>query len=282
LTDFWSSQLVLALGLNLVVQTIQIGAYAARLAGVLSGRIATSISLFNLFVLVSRLANLAYAPMLGTISDRTAHAARNPALAGAAIHQFDLQLRLIVLAGTFGTALGALLLPTFLLLFMRGIRAFERLGSVPRAMLRLLDPRVVLDILRSPRIPAFSSLARFSPRHIPAELLVGNVVVTGIYAIGVVASVYASILRPEVARTAVLLSGVVNGIATISFSLIVDPTSAYITDQAVKGERPLIEVKSMVLYLALTAIAGTLLSQLILYPAALFIGWVAHVVNLLH
>ena len=282
MTDFWSSQLVLALGLNLVVQTIQIGAYAARLAGVLSGRIATSISLFNLFVLVSRLANLAYAPMLGTISDRTAHAARNPALAGAAIHQFDLQLRLIVLAGTFGTALGALLLPTFLLLFMRGIRAFERLGSVPRAMLRLLDPRVVLDILRSPRIPAFSSLARFSPRHIPAELLVGNVVVTGIYAIGVVASVYASILRPEVARTAVLLSGVVNGIATISFSLIVDPTSAYITDQAVKGERPLIEVKSMVLYLALTAIAGTLLSQLILYPAALFIGWVAHVVNLLH
>jgi hypothetical protein len=282
LTDFWSSQLVLALALNLVVQTIQIGAYAARLAGVLSGRIATSISLFNLFVLVSRLANLAYAPMLGTISDRTAHAARNPALADAAMHQFDLQIRLIVVAGTVGTALGALLLPTFLMLFMRGIRAFERLGSVPRAMLRLFDPRVVFDILRSPRIPRPASLARFSPRHIPAELLVGNVVVTGIYAIGVVASVYASILRPEVARTAVLLSGVVNGIATISFSLIVDPTSAYITDQAVKGERPLLEVKSMVFYLALTAIAGTLLSQLILYPAALFIGWVAHVVNLLH
>jgi hypothetical protein len=282
LTDFWSSQLVLALALNLIVQTIQIGAYAARLAGVLSSRIATSISLFNLFVLVSRLANLAYAPMLGTISDRTAHAARDPALAAAAIHQFELQIRLIVLAGTVGTALGALLLPTFLLLFMRGIAAFERLGSVPRAMLRLLDPRVILAVLRSPRIPTLASLGRFSPRHIPAELLIGNVIVTGIYAIGVVASVYASILRPEVARTAVLLSGVVNGIATIAFSLIVDPTSAYITDQAVKGERPLIEVKSMVFYLSLTAIAGTLLSQLILYPAALFIGWVAHGVNLLH
>jgi hypothetical protein len=282
LTDFWSSQLLLALALNLVVQAIQIGAYAARLAGVLSGRIATSISLFNLFVLASRLANLAYAPMLGTISDRAAHTARDAALAAAAVHQFEMQIRLIVLAGTVGTALGAFLLPTFLMLFMRGISAFERLGSVPRAMLRLLDPRVMLDVLRSPRIPHLRSLARFSPRHIPSELLIGNVVVTGIYAIGVVASVYASILRPEVARTAVLLSGVVNGIATISFSLVVDPTSAYITDQAVKGERPLIEVKSMVFYLALTAIAGTLLSQLILYPAALFIGWVAHVVNLLH
>lgn len=281
MTEFWSTQLILAVALNLVVQAIQIGAYAARLAGVQSGRIATSISLFNLFVLASRLANLAYAPMLGTISDRTAHAVRDPALAAGAVHQFDLQIRVIVLAGTAGTVLGALLLPTFLMLFMRGIAAFERLGSVPRAMLRVFDPRVMLDVLRSVRFPRLSHLTRFSPRHLPTELLVGNVVVTGIYAIGVVASVYASILRPEVARTAVLLSGVVNGIATISFSLVVDPTSAYITDQAVKGERPVSDVKAMVFFLSLTAIVGTLLSQLILYPAALFIGWVAHVVNTL-
>jgi hypothetical protein len=282
LTEFWSSQLLLALALNLVVQTIQIGAYAARLAGVLSGRIATSISLFNLFVLASRLANLAYAPMLGTISDRTAHAVRNPALAAGALHQFDMQIRLIVLAGTVGTALGGLLLPTFLMLFLRGIAAFERLGSVPRALLRLLDPRVLFAILRSPRLPSLSTLRQFSPRHVPAELLIGNIVVTGIYAIGVVASVYASILEPDVARTAVLLSGIVNGVATIAFSLLVDPTSAYITDQAVKHERPVSDVKSMVFFLALTAVVGTLLSQLILYPAALVIGWVAHGVNLLH
>jgi hypothetical protein len=38
----------------------------------------------------------------------------------------------------------------------------------------------------------------------------------------------------------------------------------------------------MVFYLALTAIAGTLLSQLILYPSAVVIGAVAHFVNLLH
>jgi hypothetical protein len=288
LSDFWTAQLVLALALNLVVQTIQIGAYAARLAGVQSGRIATSISLFNLFVLASRLANLAYAPMLGTLSDRVAHAERaaravgQHALADAAIHQFDWQIRSIVLAGTAGTALGALLLPTFLHLFLRGIAAFERLRSIPKALLRLFDPRVMLGILRSPRLPPLASLTRFSLRRLPTELLVGNVIVTGVYAVGVVASVYASVLEPEVARTAVLLSGVVNGIATIAFSLIVDPTSAYITDQAVKGERPLSDVKSMVFYLSLTAIVGTLLSQLILYPGALLIGGVAHLVNSLH
>lgn len=282
MTAFWSSQLILALVLNCIVQAIQIGAYAARLAGVQSGRIGTSISLFNLFVTASRFANLIYAPMLGTISDRAAHAVRNPLLSDAAIHQFELQVRLIVVAGTAGTILGAVLLPTFTHLFMRGVAAFERLGSVPRAIARLGDPRVLGSVLRTVRLPAPGVLTRFSIHDVPAGLLIGNVLVTGIYAIGVVAAVYASVLDPNVARTATLLSGIVNGVATIAFALVVDPTSAYITDQAVKGERPVGDVKAMVFYLALTAIIGTLLSQLILYPAALFIGGVAHLVNLMH
>ena len=276
---FWSTQLVLAMVLNAVVQAIQIGAYAARLAGVKSGRIATSISLFNLFVTASRLANLVYAPMLGTISDRAAQAVRIDALAVPAYHQFELQLRLIVASGTVGTVIGAILLPTFLMLFLRGISAFERLGSVPRALLRLFDWRVQRDILGSLRPPPVGSFGRFQAGHVPTNLLIGNVVVTGIYAIGVVAATYASVLDRGDARTAVLLSGIINGIATIAFTLIVDPTSAFITDQAVKGERSLAEVRSMVFYLALTAILGTLLSQLILYPSAVVIAYVAHAVN---
>ena len=282
MTAFWSSQLVLAIVLNCIVQAIQIGAYAARLAGVQSGRIGTSISLFNLFVTASRFANLIYAPMLGTISDRAAHAMHDPLMRGAVDAQFALQVRLIVLSGTLGTILGALMLPTFTHLFMRGVSAFERLGSVPRAIARMRDPRVLGDIIRSMRPPPRNLLNRFRIHDVPAGLLVGNVIVTGIYAIGVVAAVYASVLDPAVARTATLLSGIVNGVATIAFALVVDPTSAYITDQAVKGERPVSDVKAMVFYLAVTAIVGTLLSQLILYPAALFIGSVARFVNLLH
>lgn len=279
LADFWSSQLLLAMALNAVVQCIQIGAYAARLAGVQSGRIATSISLFNLFVTASRLANLFYAPMLGTISDRAAHALRTAGDPAQIVHPFEWQLRFIVFAGTLGTALGALLMPVFLYLFTRGIASFERLGSVPHAMLRLGDPRVIVAVARSLRLPTPRQLASFSVGHVPVKLLVGNVVVTGIYAIGVQAATYASVLNPAESRTAVLLSGIINGIATIAFTLVVDPTSAYITDQAVRGERSMAEVKSMIFYLALTAIVGTLLSQVILYPSAVVIGFAAHLVN---
>lgn len=269
--------------LNAVLQAIQVGAYAARIAGVKTGRIGTSISLFNLFVTASRFANMFYAPMLGTISDRANDALKVAgSLSAQEISLFEWKMRAIVFAGTFGTLVGALLLPAFIYLFVRGVASFERRGSIPRSLMRLFDPRVWLDVLRQIRLPSRSALREFSVSHLPAKLLIGNVIVTAIQAIAIVASYYASILQPEVARTALSASGLVNGIATISFALIVDPTSAFLVDQAVKGERPIEHVRSMVFYLSLTFIAGTLLSQLILYPAAIYIGDAARLLNAVH
>jgi len=286
---FWSWQLGVALAINIVVQAIQIGAYAARLAGVRTGRIATSISLFNLFVTASRLATLIYTLMLGPLSDRAGNAIRAIMLhapradSQAAIdqirHAFDLQLRAIVLAGLVGTILGGLMLPMFTELYVRGVRSFERTKSVPHSLVRLMDPRVIGDLIRHLRWPAFRELLSFSSRNIPRRLLVFNVVVTGIYAIGVVAAYYASVLDVNVARTAIGISGIINGIGTIAFTLFVDPTSSIIVDEAVKGERPQRDVKAMVFYLSLTAIIGWILCQLILLPAAELIAFVAHLVN---
>ena len=265
-----------------MLNALQIGAYAARLAGVMTGRVGTSISLFNLFVTASRFMNMGYAPMLGSISDAAGRIVRSPALAGAEVDQYTWQMRAIVLAATAGSILGGMLLPTFAYGFVRGVSAFERRGSLPHAIARMVDPAVMRDVLGTLRLPPFDLFARFSLRNVPMRLLVGNVLVTGIYAAGVVASFLASVIRPDVARTALSASGLVNGIATIAFTLVVDPTSALIVDKAVKGEKTLHDVKTMVAYLALTAVLGTLLSQLILWPAALFIGAAAHLINVRH
>src|ERR1700674_4167063 len=105
------------MALNAATQAIQIGAYAARYAGVRTGRIATSISLFNLFVTASRLAALFLTPSLGALADnatRPVLAAKLTELPPDVVHTFDLQMRLIVAAGTLGTVAGAILLPTFI------------------------------------------------------------------------------------------------------------------------------------------------------------------------
>jgi len=290
---FWTWQLVVALIVNAIVQAIQIGAYAARLAGVRTGRIATSISLFNLFVTASRLATLVYTLMLGPLSDAAGNAVKVllPKQPGVAIPPehlaaianvqttFEWQLRCIIIAGTVGTLLGSLLLPMFTYMYVRGVRSFERTKSLPHSLLRLADPRVVADVLSRIRVPHYSEIFSFSLAGIPRRLLVFNVVVTGVYAIGVVSAYYASILDVNVARTAIGISGIINGIGTVAFTFFVDPTSSIIVDEAVKGERPHAEVKSMVFYLSLTAIAGWILSQILLWPAAEIIKTVAHLVN---
>ena len=103
--------------LNCATQAIQIGAYAARYAGVTPGRIATAISLFSLFVTASRLASLFLTPSLGVLADRTArvafaaHEATVPSMLAA---RFDVQMRLIVASGSAGIVLGAVLMPLFL------------------------------------------------------------------------------------------------------------------------------------------------------------------------
>ncbi len=275
------------MAITFVVQGVTIGAYAARLAGVLTGRIATSISLFNLFMTTGRLANLFSAVMIGPLADTAGNAVRNLMqrhgdTAATIAHiqtTFEWQLRLIVLAGTLGMIAFSLLLPMFVYLFQRGIRSFESRGSLPHSLFRLGDPAVLSDVFRAMVVPRMSHINQFSWRDLPRRMLIFNIVVTGVYAIGVVASNYASVLDVYSARTALQLSGIINGIGTIAFTLFVDPTSSIITDQAARGERPIAEVKAMVFYLSLTAIIGTLLSQLILWPSAELIRLVAHFFN---
>jgi hypothetical protein len=92
---------------------------------------------------------------------------------------------------------------------------------------------------------------------------------------GPLAAFYAGVIDSRVTGTALLLSGLITGVSTVTLTLLVDPTAAVITDQAALGMRPERDIKAMLLYLVLGAVAGTLLAQLILWPAAHLIVFVA-------
>ena len=279
MTDVFTPNLIIAITLTVVTQAIQIGAYAARYAGVITGRIATAISLFSLLVTASRLASLFMVPSLGALADGPANEAHDKHLAMLSpdmLAHVDLQMRLIVAAGSVGVLIGALLLPVFLTMFVRGIRAFERLHSIPRALMRLFDPRVIGDLLSVLVHPPRLRLADFPVRAIPRGLLVANTVLFAVYSVGVVAAFYASDIDLYARTTASGLSGLVNGVGTIAFALFIDPNTAFIVDQTVRKERPRTDVAAMIFWLCVTAFLGTLLAQLILTPAAHYIAAVAN------
>jgi hypothetical protein len=167
---------------------------------------------------------------------------------------------------------GALLTPFFVAVFTKAVERFERVGSVPRLILSAFKPRNLKAIFRSFRLPSRGSWLNLSLKGMPHSFLWVNLVLVSIYAIGVLSSLYAGALVPEFRVTASQLSAIVNGIATILLVTLVDPTCAYITDQAVRGKRKESDVRTMVFYIIMGRVVGTLLiSQLLFLPAANYI-----------
>jgi hypothetical protein len=271
LHEFWSWQLIVAMFLNLVFQALTVAAYASRLAAVRSGRVATAISLWQIFGTSSRFAQMLYMPMLGVLSDRAPF---------GALDTFQWQLRTIVFAGTAGVVVGTLALPTFVMLYLRAIRSFERHGTVPKAMVRMVRPSALAGILSDVKFRVATPLTKLSFRNVPKDVLVLNTLVTSVYGIGIVAASYASVLSPQIARTAVLSSGLINGLATIAYNVVVDPQTSLLTDKAVRGEVAADDVKALVVGLSLTAILGFLCSQVLLIPAARIIASAAGIINI--
>ncbi|MDQ2818012.1 MAG: lipid II flippase Amj family protein [Candidatus Eremiobacteraeota bacterium] len=262
-----STYLIVAALLYMCAQALQMGTGAARLAGVRTQRVATGLTLFNLFATTGRLLSLVYQPLIATLADH-ARAVRG---GGAG---FEHDMRLLMLAATLGAIIGGALIPTAALVLQRGIGSFERSGSLVRAMSRLGRPSVIGSVIAEFRMPRPAMLT-LSARALPKGFLIWNMIVLAFWVTGPLAALDAGVLSPQAAVTAVSLSGLITGVATITLTLIVDPTAALITDQAAIGVRPEQDVKAMLLYLVLTAVIGTLLSQLLLHPAAALIAAVA-------
>src|SRR3954452_10287313 len=110
------AQLGLILSLTFVIHLVDTLAYSVRIAGVRTRRLAVSFSLFNLLVLGARTASTVQAPLLARRVE-VAAVARSPGLLP--------DLRLILLAGSIATVLGALLIPTFQNAFTKVVRAFN-------------------------------------------------------------------------------------------------------------------------------------------------------------
>src|SRR3954447_11956363 len=96
------TNLVVICALTAIIHLIGTLAYAARIAGVRTGHIASALTLFNLLILVSRTSNSWQAPLLAKRIETTLSATASPLLS-------DFQW--ILGSAALATALGALFVP---------------------------------------------------------------------------------------------------------------------------------------------------------------------------
>ncbi|GAA0375506.1 lipid II flippase Amj family protein [Paenibacillus motobuensis] len=253
--------------LTMIIHASETLSYSIRYAGVKLNKIAVALSLTGMIVLVSRTANMIQAPLTAKFIDY----ARVDA-------SFDVLwcLRIILFAASAGTLVALFLFPTFVNVFERIIAKFEVVGSLPR-----LIASVTIGQIKNSR--HYLQKPRFNFRHfrilgIPKRFMLLNTIVTGIYTVGVLSSLYAAYLSPAFSTTASQASGIINGVATIILTIFIDPQLGLITDRAIHDEGSKHQLGKIYVMLMLSRFLGTLLAQLFIVPAAYLIAWLVQVI----
>jgi hypothetical protein len=237
-------------------------AYCMRLAGVRTRQIAIAMSFVTSTLLISRLSNMFQAPLMGAMVDQAILIGTK-----ATLIQLEHYFRMVIFAAFIGATSGAFFAPTATYLFQKAVNRFLSGQSIPRIALSIFHPKNTLKIIKAVKLPRFRMLKNISLKNIPKGFLILNVLVTSIYTIGVLCALLAGAYLPHFRSTAINLSGIVNGLATIMLTVFVDPAGARITDQATHGIRSEDDVRSVVFFLQAGKILGTLvIAQLLLKP----------------
>ncbi|AKG34423.1 lipid II flippase Amj family protein [Paenibacillus durus] len=249
--------------LTMIIHTAETLSYSVRYAGVKLNKIAISLSLTGIIVLVSRTANLIQAPLTAKFVDVAKH---DPS--------FSLlnYLRIILLGGSLGTLIAIGLFPTFIGLFARIISKLEIQGSIPKllASVTIGQLKNTRKYVRRPKIRLYN----FRYLDVPKRLIVLNIFVTAFYTVGVMSSLYAAHLIPKYSTTASQASGIINGMATILLTIFIDPQLGLITDKATASEEHRRRLGKVYVLLMGSRFLGTLLGQLVLVPAAYLISMI--------
>lgn len=262
-------QLWIICALLIITNAIGTFSYASKLAGVRIGSINNSGTLYNALTLFSRLSNMFLLPLLGVIVEKAIRTGDLDSLTG--------DFRLMLLASATGVLIATLLLPTMTDVFefmTHKLKEHKSLVKVIRKETRFRNFKRLFQILR---LPKKSVLQYLSFKDIPKGFLVINVFVACIYSMGFLAAIYSGALMPEYRLVSSNLSSAINGFATISLYILVDPIVNVITDEVLdrKNKRTIEDLKRVIAWMSLTKFVGILLAQLFFVPVAHFITIIA-------
>jgi hypothetical protein len=264
-------QLALLCALTFIINLIGGLAYAVRIAGVRTRRIAMSFALFNVLVLVSRASNTFQGQSL---SKRIENSLIET---GGGAHLLS-DFRWLLVSASLAALIGTLAIPTFQRLFTGAVAHFQINRSIPKLLLHAFAKGGISYIRDAATLPSpehVRSLAR--PVGIPVRVIALNVAAQALLTVGVFASLYAGYLDPQYRVTSVNLSSAINGVATILLFVFIDPHLSIMTDDVMDGRTTEASFRRAVVWFAASRVAGTLLAQILLVPAA---GAVAHLARI--
>jgi len=271
LLDAVDAQLLFICFLTFVIHLIGTLAYSVRIAGVRTRRIAVSLTLFGILMLVSRTSNSFLGPFLAKRVETHLDGHSSAALLA--------DFRWLLVSASLATVAGALLIPTCQRVFCRAVLHFHAHRSIPKLILHGVFKGGLPYVRDAARLPAARNMTGIRSGHgVSRRITVLNVSATALWTVGVFAALYAGALDPSVRVTSSTLSAIINGGATIMMAVFIDPHMSGMTDDVVEGKVSESQFRKAIVWLVGSRLAGTVAAQVLLVPAAVLIATVAHVI----
>lgn len=175
-------RLLIIIIFTIIIHATETLTYSVRLGGIKLSKIMVAMSLAGIILLVSRTANMIQGPLVGGIVDA--------AKATGEITTVLAPFRYILLSASLGTLLALFLYPTFTKLSIFMIKRFEVDGSILNIM-NVTNMQKLRHTKQYITIPRLEMIHRLRIGGIPKRIMLINMVVTGIYTAGVLATLYA-------------------------------------------------------------------------------------------
>ena len=261
-------QIIIVIVLTFVIHLISTLSYSVRIVGTRTRKIAISFALFNIMVLISRTSNSFQAPLLAKWIEENIN---------LGIHPGTLEMRLIILSTSIATLLGGFLIPTFQRILSKAVMNFSIHKSVPKLLLFSFTQSGIRQIKQEIKIPDKGNFQLLSHNinKFPIKIFIYNSVAVSILTVGVLSSLYAGFLTPELRTTASTLSSIVNGFATILLFVFIDPYLSILTDEVIEEKYSETDFRKTIRFMVFSRFIGTLLAQFLLIPFARLIAEIA-------
>ena len=267
--EVMDKQLLLICALTFIIHIIGTLAYSVRIAGIRTRRIAVSLALFSILMLVSRTSNSFLGPFL---AKRVETGIDHQFTADALLVDF----RWLLLSASLATIIGAILIPTFQRVFCRAVEHFQVHRSVPKLILHGVFKGGLSYVKTSASLPKPANVTGLrKDSGVSISMTAMNVIATALWTVGVFSALYAGVLDPSVRVTSSTLSSIINGGATVMMAVFIDPHMSGMTDDVIEGKIEESQFRRAVVWLVGSRLAGTVIAQFLLIPSAIIIVEVA-------
>lgn len=261
------NNLILVCSLTSLIHFIGIISLSARIVGTRTKKLGSSISLFNLLIIVSSFAQTLQAPLLTKSIETTINLGIIPDI---------FNFRAILFFATVGALLGAIALPTVHRFMAKGVDVMYDNGSVFFVIIHSFKLSVFKTFINNITIPKIENFYRLKRmRDLNIYIIILNAIVYAFVTVSIISCLYAGCLNTSYRTTALALSGIAVGLGSLCMLVFVEPYNSTLTDKVIDGSVSEAYFRRHMIYIIIARIIGTLLAQLLLLPIAQAVAFFA-------